>query len=270
MTEPAICLTGDVHHMGMDTRDQAHLDGTEVEAAVEYAEIAADHGIPVTLFCTGKCIAEEPGRMAELAAMETVELAGHNYWGFTTPVHDAWRALGKVTGGRVGSWMGPRRFQAHEIRKTVAAFEDLGVRIASWRDHAYRHDGHTADLLASHGITHFSDAVEPGGSVREQSGLTVVPINTPPDHEHVYHAFRTPEFVAGDDFSGPFGTESREPDEWVEWVLDHVERRREAGDVATVLAHPACMELADGLAAFAELCERIAAMDAEAVSMSSV
>ena len=270
MTESAICLTGDVHHMGMDTRDQAHLEGTEVEAAVEYAEIAAGHDIPVTLFCTGKCVEEDPDRMAELAAMETVELGGHNYWAFTTPVHDAWRALGKVTGGRVGSWMGPRHFQAREIRKTVAAFEDLGVRIASWRDHAYRHDGHTADLLAGHGITHFSDAVEPDGRVRQEDGLTVVPINTPPDHEHVYHAFRTPEFVAGDDFSGPFGTESREPSEWVDWVLDHVERRCEAGGVATVLAHPACMELADGLAAFEELCERLAAVDCAAVPMSSV
>jgi len=270
MTGPAICLTGDVHHVGMDTRDQAHLDGTEVEAAIEYAEIAAAYGVPVTLFCTGKCIEEDPEGMATLASMDGVELGGHNYWAFTTPVHDAWRALGKVTGGRVGSWMGPRRFQAHEIRRTVAAFEALGVRIASWRDHAYRHDDHTVDLLADHGITHFSDAVEPGGNVRAQSGLTVVPINTPPDHEHVYHAFRTPEFVAEDDFSGPFGDDSRSPDEWVEWVLDHVERRREAGDVATVLAHPACMELADGLAAFEGLCERLAALDCGAVTMSSV
>lgn len=249
-----VCLTGDVHHVGMETRDQAHLDGTEVEAAIEYAEIAADHGLPVTLFCTGKCVASEPERMAELAAMGNVELGGHDYWAFTTPVHDAWRALGKVTGGRVGSWNGPRPFQAHEIRKTIDAFASLGVDLTVWRDHAYRHDRHTADLLADNDITHFSDAVEPGGRVREEGGLTIVPINTPPDHEHVYHAFRTPEFVAESDFEGPFGTESRSPDEWVAWVLDHAAERRDAGDPATVLAHPACMKLADGFAAFEELC----------------
>jgi len=264
-----VCLTGDVHHMGMETRDQEYLDGSEVEAAVEYAEIAADHGVPVTLFCTGKCVEEAPDLMADLAAMDHVELAGHNYWAFTTPVHDAWRALGKVTGGRVGSWNGPRPFQAYEIRKTIAAFEDLGVRISSWRDHAYRHDRHTATLLADHGITHFSDAVEPTGTVHREGDLTVVPINTPPDHEHVYHAFRTPEFVAADDFEGPFGTESREPDAWAEWVLEHVADRQEAGEVATVLAHPACMQLADGFRAFEQLCVEVAAADTEAVRMSA-
>ncbi|MFD1588592.1 hypothetical protein ACFR9U_16560 [Halorientalis brevis] len=252
-----VCITGDVHHMGMDTRDQAYLDGTEVAAAVEYAEIAAEHDVPVTLFCTGKCVTEEPDLMAELAAMDNVELAGHNYWGFTTPVHAAWRALGKVTGGRVGSWMGPRPFQAHEIRKTIDVFEQLGVRITAWRDHAYRHDSHTADLLQDHGITHYSDAVEPRGTVRERSELTVVPINTPPDHEHVYHAFRTPEFVAESGFEGPFGTESRSPEGWVEWVLDHLADHRDADVVGTVLAHPACMQLADGFEAFEELCSAV-------------
>jgi hypothetical protein len=252
-----VCLTGDVHHMGMGTRDQEHLDGTEVEAAVEYAEIAADHDLPVTLFCTGKCVEEAPALMRELAAMENVELAGHNYWAFTTPVHDAWRALGKVTGGRVGSWNGPRPFQAHEIRKTIAAFDDVGVRISSWRDHAYRHDRHTADLLAANGITHFSDAVETDGVVRRDGDLTVVPINTPPDHEHVYHAFRTPDFVAEDGFAGPFGDESFEPDAWVDWVLEYVSDRRGVGELATVLAHPACMKLADDFAAFTQLCASI-------------
>jgi peptidoglycan/xylan/chitin deacetylase (PgdA/CDA1 family) len=265
-----VCLTGDVHHMGMETRDQEHLDGTEIEAAIEYAEIAAEHDVPVTLFCTGKCVAEAPDLMADLAAMDHVELAGHNYWAFTTPIHDAWRALGKVTGGRVGSWNGPQQFQAYEIRKTIAAFESLGVRISSWRDHAYRHDRHTARLLAANGVTHFSDAVEPDGRVRQEGDLTVVPINTPPDHEHVYHAFRTPEFVADDDFEGPFGTESRDPDAWVEWVLEHVRDCSADGRTATVLAHPACVKLADGFEAFERLCAELAALDAEAVQISSV
>lgn len=253
-----VCVTGDVHHMSMETRDQAFIEGTEVEAAIEYAEIAAEYDVPVTLFCTGKCVAEEPDRMATLAEMDNVELGGHNYWAFTTPVHTAWRALEKVTGGRVGSWNGPKRFQSLEIGKTIAALEELGVSVRSWRDHAYRHDRYTVELLASHGITHISDEVDPSGSVHTEAGVTVVPINTPPDHEHVYHAFRTPEFVAEDGFEGPFGTESREPREWGEWVMAHVSDHEAAGEVATVLAHPACMCLADGFEAFEALCERLA------------
>jgi hypothetical protein len=224
----------------------------------------------VTLFCTGKCVAEEPDRMATLAGMDNVELGGHNYWAFTTPVHTAWRALEKVTGGRVGSWNGPKRFQSLEIGKTVAALEELGVSVRSWRDHAYRHDAHTVDLLGLHGITHISDEVDPSGSVHTEAGVTVVPINTPPDHEHVYHAFRTPEFVAADDFEGPFGRDSVAPEEWVEWVLETVTEQRDAGAVSTVLAHPACMRLADEFEAFEELCARLAASELDPVRVSDL
>jgi hypothetical protein len=160
-------LTGDVHHMSMETRDQAYMERTEVEAAIEYAEIAAEYDVPVTLFCTGKCIQEEPDRMERLAEMENVELGGHNYWAFTTPVHKGWRALEKVSGGRIGSWMGPRPFQAYEIQKTISAFEGINVSITCWRDHAYRHDRHTTELLGASGITRFSDAIEPEGNIRQ-------------------------------------------------------------------------------------------------------
>ena len=39
-----ICLTGDVHHMSLKTRDQAHLSGTEMEAALIYMKIARKYG----------------------------------------------------------------------------------------------------------------------------------------------------------------------------------------------------------------------------------
>jgi hypothetical protein len=239
-------LTGDVHHMSLDTRDQAYMDGTEMEAALEYARIAADHALPVTLFVTGKALREEPDRARALAAMEGVELGGHNYYAFGTPLHTLGRGLTR-------SWHGPRRFQAWEIRRTLAAFADLGVDVRSWRDHAYRHDEHTPELLARYGVTHFSDAVEPGGEPRDEDGLRIVPINTPPDHDHVYHAFRTPAFVAESDFEGPFGAEAMPADEWVDWVLECVEEV----ETATVLAHPACMQLADEFDAFERLCSQI-------------
>jgi len=57
----------------METRDQEYLDRTEAEIAVEYAEIAASYDVPVTLFITGQTAREEPERIEQLAAMETVE-----------------------------------------------------------------------------------------------------------------------------------------------------------------------------------------------------
>ena len=242
-----ICLTGDVHHMSLETRDQEYMDRTEVEAAIEYAEIAGEHDVPVTLFVTGKAAEEEPERVKRLAAMDHVEIGGHNYWAFDTLVHKGWRGL-------TGSWNGPRPFQRWEIRKTLETFDDLGIEITSWRDHAYRHDKHTIELLSEAGITHFSDVVEPDGGVREVDGLTVVPINTPPDHEHVYHAFRTREFVRESDFNGPFGTDSRTAEGWLNWVLEHADTVLATVSAVTVLAHPACMDLSDGLDGFERLC----------------
>jgi hypothetical protein len=96
--------------------------------------------------------------------------------------------------------------------------------------------------------------VELEGEVREENGLIVVPINTPPDHEHVYHAFRTPEFVEENEFEGPFGEESVEVGKWVEWVLEVISAQE---GVSTVLAHPACMWLADELDGFDNLCRSI-------------
>lgn len=249
-----VCVTGDVHHMSMETRDQKYMDRTEVEAAIEYAEIAAEYDVPVTLFVTGKCVVEEPERVRRLAAMDNVEIGGHNYWAFTTPVHKAWRAVGKATGGRIGSWNGPRPFQSWEIRRTIDAFAELGVDVTAWRDHAYRHDENTASLLSEHGITHFSDAVGPEERVRRESDLTVVPVNTPPDHEHVYHAFLTREFESRREFSGPFGSDVAPVGEWVEKVLGRI-RRSET--TTTVLAHPACMELSDDFGGFEGLCGTI-------------
>jgi|AntDeeMetagen285_2_1112576.scaffolds.fasta_scaffold01292_4 peptidoglycan/xylan/chitin deacetylase (PgdA/CDA1 family) len=253
-----VCLTGDVHHMSMETRDQEYLDRTEAEIAVEYAEIAASYDVPVTLFITGQTAREEPERIEQLAAMETVEVGGHNYWAFDTPIHKGWRAVEKLTRGRVGSWNGPRPFQRYEIRRTVDALDDCGANVRSWRDHAYRHDRDTAGLVAEAGITHFSDVVAPETRVRNDGVVTVVPVNTPPDHEHMYHAFRTPGSDAVDRFEGPFGGESVDVDQWVDWVLEEVTAIRSEDGVATVLAHPACMWIADQFDAFERLVEAIA------------
>jgi len=259
-----VVLTGDVHHMGMETRDQSSLDGTEVDAAIEYAEIAAEYDVPVTLFCTGRCVVEQPGAMERLAAMDNVEIGGHNYWAFTTPVHTVWRGLGKVTSGVIGSWNGPKPFQSYEIGRTIDALESVGADVTTWRDHAYRHDDNTAALLSDHGITHFSDAVGPDEQIRRENGVTIVPVNTPPDHEHVYHAFRTPEFVAQSDFQGPFGSASYEVDEWGDRLLRTIQRR---DGVSTVLAHPACMKLADDFETFRTLCD---SCESEALALRSV
>jgi hypothetical protein len=257
-----VCLTGDVHHMSLNTRDQQYMDRTELEAAAEYAEIAGSYEVPVTLFVTGKAVAEEPAAVEKLAAMEHVELGGHNYYAFDTLIHKASRGL-------LGTWNGPRPFQGWEIDRTIDVLSSHDVDVTAWRDHAYRHDENTAGLLTDRGITHFSDAVGPNEIVRTEHGLTVVPINTPPDHEHVYHAFRTEEFVAESNFEGPFGTRSQPIGDWLSWVRAAMDDATTAGQPATVLAHPSCMDIADGLKSFAQLC-RTVTEDYDAKRVSAV
>lgn len=254
-----VCITGDVHHMSLDTRDQAFLEKSEVEAAIDYAKIARDYDVPVTLFITGKAVKEEPDRVRRLAEMDNVEIGGHNYWAFTTPIHKGWRAVEKGTYGRIGSWNGPASFQRWEIQKTINALESVGARVHSWRDHAYRHDQHTLSLIADCGLSHFSDRVIPSGNIDFSGPIIDVPINAPPDHEHVYHSFRTPEFVEQASFSGPFGSDSFPVEDWCDWVLETIDTNRDT--VTTVLAHPSCMTLADELDTFTRLIKRISSLD---------
>lgn len=252
-----VCLTGDVHHMSLETRDQAYMDRTELDVAIEYAEIAGEYGVPVTLFVTGKAAVEEPNRVRRLVAMDHVEIGGHGYYAFDTPIHTAWRGLGKLTRGFVGSWNGPKWFQQWEIRRTKSTLTDLGATVTSWRDHAYRHDSNTASLLASAGIERFSDSVGPDERVQNESGVTVLPVNTPPDHEHIYHAFRKRGSDAVQQFRGPFGGNSVEPEEWVDWVADQAATVLADDGVATILAHPSCLWLADEFESLYGLCEWI-------------
>ena len=247
----------------MGTRDQGYMDRTEVEVAIEYAEVAAGYEVPVTLFMTGKAAVEESEGVERLAAMDNVEIGGHNYWAFTTPIHKAWRAVEKLSGGAVGSWNGPRSFQRYEIRRTVDTLNERGADVTAWRDHAYRHDRYTPGLLANSGITHFSDVLGPDEEVRQEDRIMMIPVNTPPDHEHMYHAFRTPGSEAVADFQGPFGGRSVSVEEWLEWTIERIDTVQSDGNVATVLAHPACQWLADGLDSFEDLVISVSGKEAK-------
>lgn len=258
-----ICLTGDVHHMSMGTRDQAYLSGTELEAALKYVRIAHEYDIPVTLFVTGRAAVEEPERYRELAGMDGVEIGGHNYFAYHLPYLGSrpYNACYKVFGV-----YSPGVIQRLEVRHTIATLSDsLKTPVVSWRDHAYRQDRNTGDILVNAGIEYFSDTVTPHRhSPYTNDGLVVVPVNTLPDHEHIYHSFRTEEYVEQLDWKNAFTGESFPPKEWAEQVLTQVREMDDSTDgnkVATVLAHPSCMSIADHFETFRRLCDGLADFD---------
>lgn len=246
-----VCLNGDVNHPSLKTRDQAYLDGIEVEAPIRNAEITGERCAPVTLVVTGEATREESEPVRHLAAMDQIEIRRH-YWPFGTPLH-------RLLRGVSDSWHGPRLYQGWKIRRILAAFEELGVRTRPWCNHFYRQDEHRIDLLARAEITQSSDKVDSQGDVRMKAALTVVYVNTRKYPEHIYHAFMPTDFPRDAGFEESCGAMSWEMFEWVEWDWEHLACLDQGESVATVLANSVCMWLAGQMEAFERLCVNLVA-----------
>lgn len=240
-----ICLTGDVHHHSYRGVDTWYSPFSEARLALRFSEIAARHGVKVTLFITGKACRQEPDLIAELGRMPNCELGGHTYCAFRSPFHWLWKRLGfGVTG--------PMFFQARDIAKTIRMIHRVaGTRIRAWRNHAYRHDQHTYGLLAQAGIDIVSDRVSAMTIAPERISerLLSLPINTAPDHESLLHGKYVPGRTLPDRLTGRVAI-----NEWREVVEAKVQAIEDHQGIATILAHPLCMDVADGMQTFEELC----------------
>lgn len=255
-----IVLTGDVHHWSLRTNDQRHSTIDEVEASRRWVDIAERHHLRTTLFVTGLATVEHRASLEELVRRDGLELAGHTWDGFRIP----WWKRPRRKLSR--SAHGPRQWQRTAIGRTLERLGEIsGALPRAWRNHAYLHDDHTPGLLREAGIRLWSDRVDPTRlhPWSDDAGLLCLPINTMPDHEHVYHGHRTPEWVRRwlrrYRFQDAFGAESWTPARWARWVADQADRVVAAGGVATILAHPLCQHLADGFRAFEWLCKRLSA-----------
>jgi hypothetical protein len=285
-----IFVTGDVHDGAMGGVDQMwlrrHDRPSELACAVRFTAIAARHDIPVTLFLTGRCAEEAPELVRRLADDPLVEIGGHT-WNGLQPV---WRH--GVSELSTGSFYGSRRFQERDVTMTLAALRGVtGRPVTAWRTHAFRGDATTLRVLAECGVVIASDHVEGRGRIaRLGGGLISVPINTMPDHDHVAHGaltrdrvewerairanpwvgFRLPVRRAGVGRAcrelvkrslglsrRALATDYVPLDEWWRRVRRQIDERISEAGFATLLIHPACMEIADGMASldsmFAEL-----------------
>lgn len=233
-----ICLTGDIHHMGMKTLDQRYLTGTEADAALRFMDIADRYGLKATLFATGKLFPEDPRTMEKLTGYPNLEVGGHNYYAFKP------RLPFKILKRVAGLANGPYFFQSHEVARTIRTITGTtGKPVLSWRNHGYRNDRNTAAILARQGIRFYSDEVAPEKShPYRKNGLTIVPINVSPDHDTIAHGGLTAGSTVG---------------QWLETVKGQIEAIAAGGGVATILAHPACMEIADDFKTFRQLAQYV-------------
>jgi peptidoglycan/xylan/chitin deacetylase (PgdA/CDA1 family) len=242
-----ICLTGDIHHQSLGTGNQKYADQPEIAIARKYLALLESVQIKVTFFISGKAFHEEWNRdLQEICQHPLVEIGGHNYSCFTPPL---WHRLSKKL---FRSYNGPRWYQKRDTEKTIAIIQErTGKRIRFWRNHMYMHGPFTDEVLSASGIFMCSDGVS--AQIREPlwhpKGLYHFPLNILPDHEHLYHAERTPEWVKWwvkrYQWSDDFGSESYEIEEWTDRVLEALKKNEERQTISNMIIHPITLYLAD-------------------------
>jgi hypothetical protein len=249
--EKIVCLTGDVHHMTMHGKDQKHLNCTELESAVEYANIAKSYGIKSTLFLTGKSVMEECNNASDLVLNNFVEVGGHTYSAFKPLL------IYRLSHVLLNRKNGPYFFQNYQVKKTIKIFKNLlNISIDSWRDHGYREDKNTKGILVKNGIKFISNDVNYNATTPLKSnGIISVAINTFPDHDYIFHGDYLNEQCCYQSEKKPGDLDRRvEIEEWLDNVKNQVELITNNGGCATLLVHPACMKITDNFKTFEKLC----------------
>lgn len=241
-----ICVTGDLHHQSLGTENQRHSDRPEIRCAQDALHLFEQAGVKVTFFVSGLAFAEEWDRLEPVATHPLVAMGGHN-WNCLSPT---W--LHRVSGKVLGSYNGPAWYQDLDVRLTQEACRRrTGREIQVWRNHMYMHGPHTDRVLASRGIVLCSDGVDrtATGPRWHPAGLWHFPLNVMPDHEHLYHAERTREWVARWQrryrWSDDFGPDSYDPPEWTDRVLQQLADHEDRGVISCMILHPITMYLAD-------------------------
>jgi len=240
-----VCVTGDVHQRSYRGTDTPFSPSSEVELAIKYANIAARYGIRLTLFITGKACLEEPSAVKQIADMAHCEIGGHTFAAFRDPWSRIYKKL-------LGTPWGREAHQRGDIAKTIESIQSVTrKRISVWRNHSYIQTAETSRLLESAAIQWVSDEVNPTKLSWEplSPAIRSLPINIQPDHEHLLHG----KYQNGK--TKPSRLEGRiSITEWVELAQNKVQTITHANGIATILAHPLCMEIADGMRAFEGLC----------------
>lgn len=262
-----ICLTSDIHHMSLNTGNQQHSDKDESVIADLFASMLASNATKSTYFITGKCFEEEWSQLKDICANPDIEIGGHTYHCFEPQLwHRGWNKL-------IGSYNGPKWYQHWDVSKTKNIIANKSGRvITSWRNHMYMHGPYTESVLAENDIFICCDHVRRTGNLfdTDRHGVRNFPINIIPDHEHLYHAERTPEWVEAwikrYNWSDDYGSQSYYFEDWFQIFKDEILLREERGDVSHILIHPITIYLCGGLKALRDITDFLADFDSTQVT----
>jgi len=259
MISPPICLTVDLHHSSLQTGNQRACDITEIQVARKFLELLEEKNVPATFFITGRCFEQEWHDLRPICEHPLISVQGHGYHCFEPPLfYRAWKKL-------TGNYNGPSFWERRDIRRTINIIESYtGTTPTCWRNHMYMHGPNTSRLLSEQGIRLVSDGVTRATHQPEinSDGLWNFPINIIPDHEHLYHAERTPEWVAWwvnrYKWSDDFGPHSYYIEDWTDIAIQCLDANEKRKAVSNLIIHPITMYLCDGFVGFRRLLDHIA------------
>lgn len=252
-----ICLSSDIHHSALNTGNQQHSDISEAQTACLFADLLSDYGVKATYFMSGKLFDDELAAIQTILTNPLIEIGGHN-WDCFEP--ELWHRISKKI---FGSYNGPAWYQRRDALKTIEIIrQSTGRQIVSWRNHMYMHGPFTEQVLSECGIQICSDGVRRQARPQvDKTGLVLFPLNVIPDHEHLYHAERTPEWVENwvkrYHWSDDFGSESYDIETWTEMVMQQLQANEAQGLISNLILHPITMYLADNFASARRILEYI-------------
>ncbi|MDP2926029.1 MAG: polysaccharide deacetylase family protein [Nanoarchaeota archaeon] len=255
-----IYLTGDVHH-DLEGYWEQDIAGNEIKAAKKYLSILKKYKISCTLFLNGVILDKEAEKVRELSEFD-VEIGGHTYNNFGKM--NVFKSY--INRKRYNCIYGPASFQKKDIEKTKKAFEKLGIKMNSWRTHAFGSNETTFDILRGFGIKYESDLL---GNQKpfEEKGLVHMPINIPVDINTISIGPLKPE--NRDSFASC--TKGRiEPLEWFGIVKKRVEYNEKNNIDSIILIHPITMAALDDFALFDNIAKFLSKYESKKISEYSI
>jgi len=240
-----IYITGDVHDGLWGTYEYKNLGRHELGAVKEYLRILRKYNLKSTLFINGILLDKYPEEVRELLEKD-VEFGGHTYDNF-----------GKIniiksylSRKHFGCVYGSFRYQIKDIKKTKKAFERFGLKMTSWRTHAFSSNEKTFEILGRGGVKFVSDLLGKQKPFKDKNGVIHVPINLPVDQNTISYGILKPEN------RNPFAscTKGRiEAEEWFEIVKRRVIKNEKNKVNSILLVHPSTMALLDNFKLFKKL-----------------
>jgi len=251
-----IYITGDVHSR-IGGHWEQEKSGDEIFNTIKYLKILKKYKLKSTLFINGVLLDNSSEKIKGILEYD-VELGGHTYDNFSSM-----RAVKSYVYRKLwGCIYGPESFQKRDIMRTKRAFKRRGLKMTSWRTHAFGSNEKTFEILQKEGVRHVSDLLG-RTDVFESGGIVHVPVNIPVDIVTISVGPWRPEN------RDPFAscTKGRiEPEEWFDIIKKRVIENEKNGKNSVLLLHPITMAALDNFEMFEKICSFLSQFESDKIS----